>query len=119
MDSSGNMSDNVSRPRRKLKRHGTRLSALFLCGPKNGNGRIKNLSNAGLFMRTEARLPLPGAPIQVLIRRPNGEKLEVVGVVRWTTEQIPADRAAIPGFGMMIDPVTDQYRQFYEDILLN
>ncbi len=54
----------------------------------------------------------------MLIKRPNGEKLEVTGTVRWTTEQLP-ERPLIPGFGMRIDAPTKEYLDFFKALAKN
>ena len=53
-----------------------------------------------------------------LIKSPTGEKVEISGTVRWTTEQFPG-RDPQPGFGMYIEPMTDSYTDFYQNLLLN
>jgi hypothetical protein len=103
--------------RRKLKRFMTRIPAIFRCGPLTGKGFVKNLSKEGLFLRTD-RLPKPGMRVQIVIEGPDGGKIEVVGMVRWTTEQIP-DREPQPGFGMRFDGVTEDYIDFFERVLLS
>ena len=105
------------RERRKLKRIVKRIPAFFTSGSLHGDGYIKNLSKEGVFVRTDL-LPEPGEAVQVLIKSPTGEKVEITGTVRWTTEQFPG-RDPQPGFGMYIEPMTDSYADFYQNLLLN
>ena len=105
------------RERRKLKRIVKRIPAFFTAGSLHGDGYVKNLSKEGLFVRTDL-LPEALQAVQVLIRKSDGHKLEVNGTVRWTTNEHPG-RDKHTGFGMQIDPLTDEYREFYESILLN
>ena len=103
--------------RRRLKRYAKRIQAAFVSGPLNGEGHIKNLCKEGLFLRSE-RLPSPGAEVRVLIKPEDGRKIEVTGVVRWTTEQIPG-REPQPGFGVLIESPTDEFLELFEELLLN
>ena len=111
------MGESSGRERRKLKRVIKRIPAFFMCGTLHGDGYIKNLSKEGLFMRTDL-LPAPGEMVQILIQARDGHKVEVTGTVRWNTAQFPG-RDPHPGFGMQIEPVTSEYRELYESILLN
>ena len=103
--------------RRRLKRYGKLIPALFLAGHIKGKGLIKNLCKEGIFMQTR-RLPAPGAEIRILINPEDGRKIEIEGTVRWTTDQLQ-DRVATPGFGMLIHPVSADYLEFFQDLLLN
>ena len=107
----------LGRERRKLKRIVKRIPAFFISGSLHGDGYIKNLSREGLFMRTD-NLPEPEEPVQILIKSSDGRKIEVNGTVRWTTAQFPG-REEHAGFGMHVDPLTDAYRDFYQNLLLN
>ena len=107
----------MGRERRQLKRFMARIPAMFMCGGMTSEGYVKNLSKEGLFLRTES-LPKPGEPVHVLLRPPEGERVEVKGVVCWTTDQVP-DRSPQKGFGMLIDAPTTEYLELFQNVLLN
>ena len=111
------MSEPQGRERRKLKRHGSLIPALYKSGSLNGKGHIKNLSKEGLFMRTD-RLPPPSAPVRILIQPPDGRRIEVSGTVRWTTDQYPIPSGK-SGFGMYIDVRSDAFMELFRELLLN
>jgi len=102
--------------RRRLKRVMKRIPAAFEAGKLRGRGYIKNISKAGLFVRTSI-LPPMGAPVRVLFHDRKGSKLEVHGTVRWTTQLLPPEENAKPGFGVLIEPVSEEFSEFFENIL--
>ncbi len=102
--------------KRRLKRTVRRIPATFVSGATHGNGHIKNLSQEGLFLRTD-RLPAKGDLVSVVFYVLDGSKIEVFGTVRWTTAQVAVSEDVKPGFGMDIDQRNDAYLQFYEHLL--
>lgn len=102
--------------RRKLKRVVKRIPIRFETGGLRGQGHIKNLSREGLFIRSHL-LPAPGDMVCVVFGAPNGQKVEIIGTVRWTTAQLQNSDAP-PGFGVRIDQPGPDFREFYESILL-
>ena len=81
------------RERRRLRRIGSRISVQFQAGTLRGTGHIKNLTQEGLFVRSHI-LPEPGESVYVTLTTPEGTKIEVTGVVRWTTAQMAQAGAA-------------------------
>jgi len=104
--------------RRRLKRMVQRIPARFESEELTGHGHIKNVTKEGLFLRTD-RLPKRGAQVRVTLEPEDGPKVEVEGTVRWTTGQLPATADTAPGFGMQIDPVPEEFLDFFEQILLH
>ena len=102
--------------RRRLKRYVQRIPVRFQSAGLRGQGHIKNLHKEGLFIRSSL-LPDPGAEVSVSFESRDGAKIEVEGVVRWTTEQIPAADSH-SGFGVLLTRVDDYYVRFFEQILL-
>ncbi len=102
--------------RRRLKRFVERVSVHFQSGRLRGHGYVRNLSKEGLFIRSE-RLPEPGSPIHVQIETHDGQKIELGGVVRWTTAQLPQSRNVAGGFGVRLDGNPSTYRQLFEALL--
>ena len=97
-------------PRKRVKR----IAAAFSTHELKGKGQISKLSRRGLFFATE-RLPLPGHAVCVVFRDQNCNKISVEGTVRWNTAQM---RPNASGFGMRIEKASDEYVDFYEDMLL-
>ncbi|MBW2275446.1 MAG: PilZ domain-containing protein [Deltaproteobacteria bacterium] len=59
-------------------------------------GRVKNISQGGLFVATDRPLPRHSEVLLVLERPWNGEPLEVRGLVSWNTEgEGPASHAGM------------------------
>ncbi len=102
--------------RRFLRRRIAPIPVAFESGPLSGRGHLKNISREGVFIRCEV-LPEPGAVIQLLFHDRQGTKVEVNGVVRWTTAQLPALSSAQPGFGVFIEDPSEAFLAFYEQIL--
>ncbi|MFQ5514884.1 MAG: PilZ domain-containing protein [Myxococcota bacterium] len=101
---------------RVVKRTIARIPAIYAGGADHGHGYIKNLSPRGLFLRTED-LPARGDRVSVLFYVPDGGKIEVVGVVRWTTAELDPAEQARPGFGLEIDQGNEAFLDFYESLL--
>ncbi len=112
------MSEKPIVERRRLKRVVKRIPARYQCEGVIGKGHIKNVTQEGLFLRTD-RLPSPGAPIRLVFEPEDGPKVEVSGTVRWTTGQLPRAADTSPGFGMQIENVTEEFLEFFENILLH
>ena len=70
--------------RRKLKRSVARVPASFESGEVRGKGHVKNVSKGGLFLRSDV-LPEPGSEIRVLFHTQQGRKVEIEGIVVWST----------------------------------
>ncbi len=111
------MSADPLKDRRRLKRAVERIPAAFQAGEMRGTGYIKNVTKQGLFVRTDD-IPTPLAPVRVIFHNRDGGKIEVVGSVRWTTDQLPPDKRAKGGFGMLIEVLAAEFLDFYEQILV-
>ncbi|MCH6562468.1 MAG: PilZ domain-containing protein [Myxococcales bacterium] len=112
------MSEKPSVERRRLKRVVKRIPARYQCEGMIGKGHIKNVTQEGLFLRTD-RLPSPGARIRLVFEPEDGPKVEVSGTVRWTTGQLRHAADTSPGFGMRIENVSEEFLEFFENILLH
>ncbi len=97
---------------RKLKP----IAAAFKTENVRGEGQIGSLSREGLFLATET-LPTEGEFVTIIFADHSGSKIEVCGTVRWTTAQIPAETCPRSGFGMHLEFLTDEYQEFYEELL--
>jgi len=103
--------------RRKLRRILKRIPASFEAGAMRGKGHIKNVSKEGVFVRSNV-LPPVGADVRIVFPDRNGTKIEVRGLVRWTTDQLPPAEKAKPGFGVYIPRGNETFDEFFEQILL-
>lgn len=103
---------------RKLKRYVRRIPAKFSSPTMRGTGHVKNLSKQGLFMRSNV-LPGPSEEVSVVILASERRKIEVIGRVLWTTAQLGGRTPAQPGFGMCIERASDEFVEFFSDLLLN
>ncbi len=112
------MSEKPIVERRRLKRVVKRIPARYQCEGVIGKGHIKNVTQEGMFLRTD-RLPAPGSRIRLVFEPEDGPKVEVSGTVRWTTGQLQATADTSSGFGMQIENVTEEFLEFFENILLH
>jgi len=108
------MQERRRQSRVKMRRSLKRIPAVFEAGKLRGRGQIGGVSREGLFFCTD-RPPDPGSPVRVVFSDHLGRKIEVSGDVRWNTaEKI---NPAAEGFGMHIDHSSDQFPEFYEELL--
>ncbi|UCE86367.1 MAG: PilZ domain-containing protein [Deltaproteobacteria bacterium] len=94
----------------------TAIGARFATQRFKGQGRIKNLGEHGLFVRT-SQLPEAGETVHVSFTFPSGEKVWVVGVVWWTTASLDAATEMPSGFGLRLLDDDDTYRQVVARLL--
>ena len=90
----------------------------IFCGSQAARGVVRNLSKEGLFLRSDT-LPEPGATVQVLLQPPGNPKVEVMGIVRWTTDQLPDRVPGQNGFGVRIENPPDDFLELFARLLLN
>ncbi len=104
--------------RRRLERTVGRVLATFETDAGIGTGYIKNVTKDGVFLRSQTgTLPVSGEPVNVIFLDLFGRKIEVSGTVRWTTAQLDPAEQAKAGFGMQIDSPSDEYLEFYGQLL--
>ena len=76
-----------------------------------GVGHVKNVSRAGLFVRSND-LPRPGATIALQFDAPtSGSSINLRGEVRWTTDSLSSGDPA-PGFGVQIHEPPRDFAEF-------
>jgi hypothetical protein len=108
----------VARPaprRRRLKRRARPVLLRFASPTARGKGHVRNLRRNGLFVATRL-LPKPLEQVRIAIRTGHHAKIEVRGVVRWTSAERPK-AASDSGFGVQIDP-SPEYLAFFESLLV-
>jgi hypothetical protein len=82
-------------------------------GAWKASGEIRNLGAGGLFLGA-ATIPARGEKVWLDFRAPDGERVQAVGLVWWTTLDA-ADarrRSASPGFGVRLVHASQAYHRF-------
>jgi hypothetical protein len=78
-----------------------------------GVGHLKNVSRAGLCVRS-ADLPRPGVAIALQFEAPTtGALVNLRGQVRWSSEHLGASDTSQAGFGVLLHEPPPQYREFF------
>jgi len=73
------------------------VRAEFSAGAARGFGRVLDISDGGLFVRSTL-LPATG-PVRITLRTPTGREIRMVGEVRWNTA---GKRFRASGFGVRL-----------------
>ena len=77
-----------------------------------GVGHLKNISRAGLCLRS-ADLPRPGVAIALQFELPTtGTLVNLRGEVRWSSDRLGGADAQ-PGFGVMLHEPAPQFSEFF------
>jgi hypothetical protein len=95
-------------PKRDSRRISTDLETAGSYPP----GRVVNISRNGLGIRTHLR-PSVGEAVRVCFKTPDGVEIEVVGTVRWTSDE-PRSYRAKPGCGVELLGPRDAYLEFVD-----
>jgi hypothetical protein len=96
----------------EAKRDSRRISTDFETSGSYPPGRVVNISRNGLGIRTHLR-PVVGEAVRVCFRTPEGVEIEVVGMVRWTSDE-PRSYRARPGCGVELRGPGDTYLEFVD-----
>jgi hypothetical protein len=90
----------------------SRIPVRFMAEGAEGVGHLKNVSRAGLFVRSND-LPRPEAAITLALEVPGaGGSINLRGEVRWTTDG-SGSRDPAPGFGVQIYEPTREFTDFF------
>lgn len=100
----------------KHERHRTSIPAEFAAGAIQATGQIRNLNEGGLFVGT-ASIPAQGETVQIHFSVPGGERIELSGMVWWTTADATEQRHRHPGFGLRLLEENAAYRSWIESLL--
>lgn len=84
----------------------TRIATEFEVGKLKGRGKVRNLSEGGLFVGTTS-IPQQGETVRLSLALPGRAPVEVTGMVWWTTREHRFHRT--PGFGVQILERGDDY----------
>jgi hypothetical protein len=90
----------------------SRIPVRFMAEGVEGVGHLKNVSRAGLLVRSND-LPRPECPISLAFEHPeSGESINLRGEVRWTTDgQGSADPT--PAFGVQLHEPSRSFSDFF------
>ena len=88
-----------------------RIPVRFVAEGAESVGYLKNVSRAGLFIRSED-LPRPGCPLAVQFESPEGGLVNLLGEARWRTSDL-MNPDVPPGFGVQIHEPPRPYRDFF------
>lgn len=91
----------------------TRILTEFEVGKLKGKGKVRNLSEGGLFVGT-AQLPQQGDTVRLSLSVPGRAPVEVSGMVWWTTREHRSHRT--PGFGVQLFERGDDYDEVVREL---
>jgi uncharacterized protein (TIGR02266 family) len=91
------------------KRIRTCIDTEFEVRGRRTTGKIKNMSEGGLFVST-ASVPDEGESVEVTFRAPGGEKTSLSGLVWWTSKGGAGEWDRAPGFGLRLLDESDELR---------
>jgi hypothetical protein len=92
------------------ERFQTALQTRFEAGSLTAIGEIGNVGPGGLFVGTPA-IPETGQKVELCFEDPGGKRVDVVGVVWWTTDRQKVPGAQPPGFGVRLVNAGESYRE--------
>ncbi len=92
----------------------TFIPSRFRAGELAGKGKVRNVSQGGLFVLTRA-IPEVGESISLRLREPGRPAIEVRGLVWWTTRQCE-NPSARSGFGLRLLESNAHYRRLVQSL---
>lgn len=98
-----------ARARRRIRI--PRIQVRYLAEGIEGVGHLKNVSRAGLYVRT-GEIPRVGAGVALQFRTLSGALVDLRGEVRWSSRGL-ADPEVVPGFGVLLHEPPREFREFY------
>ncbi len=88
-----------------------RIPVRFVAEGTEAVGQLKNISKAGLFIRSE-EMPRCGCPLAIQFESPDGRLVNLRGEVRWRTRDL-VNPDVPPGFGVQLHEPPAPYREFF------
>ena len=92
----------------------TLIPSRFRAGELAGKGKVRNVSQGGLFVLTRA-IPEVGESISLRLRAPGRPAIEVRGLVWWTTRECE-NPSARSGFGLRLLESSAPYRRLIKSL---
>lgn len=93
----------------KDERIRTCIETDFEVAGRPAQGKIKNMSESGLFVGTTS-MPEEGDNVDVCFRARGGDEIKLSGLVWWTTSDVDASERRAPGFGLRLLEEIDDLR---------
>ena len=93
----------------------TALQTRFEAGPVKASGEIGNVGRGGLFVGTPS-IPEEGEKVELRFEEPGGQRVDVDGVVWWTTDCQEVPGGQPPGFGVLLVNAGEAYRQLLRSL---
>jgi uncharacterized protein (TIGR02266 family) len=93
----------------------TSIETEFEVSGHRAKGRIKNVSESGVFVGT-ASIPEQGENVDLNFKAPGGEEVRLSGLVWWTTDDCGGTRHRAPGFGLRLLDDNEEFRQFWASL---
>jgi Tfp pilus assembly protein PilZ len=91
----------------------SKIPVRFMAEGAEGVGHLKNVSRAGLFVRSND-LPRPEAAISLQLEIPGTNTLiNLRGEVRWTTDGSGSTADGSPGFGVQLLEPSREFGDFF------
>jgi Tfp pilus assembly protein PilZ len=87
----------------------------FVAGELKARGKIRNLCAGGLFVRTPV-VPEQGESVSLRFRAPTGARVDVAGLVWWTTVERGL-KDCHRGFGVRVLDASDDYQALIKMLL--
>ncbi len=91
------------------------VNTAFVAGTARGQGRIVDVSQGGIFVRSTLLL-CGGTSLAASLELPSGRTIAVQGIVQWNTANLEA-RLESPGFGVRLTLVPPEYLGFVDGAL--
>ena len=93
----------------------TALQTRFEAGPVKASGEIGNVGQGGLFVGTPS-IPETGEKVELCFEEPGGQRVDVAGVVWWTTDCQEVPGGQPPGFGVRLVNAGETYRELLRQL---
>jgi len=85
----------------------TCIETEFEAGGRRARGKIKNMSEGGLFVGTTS-VPEEGETVDLSFKERGGNEIKLSGLVWWTTNDGNGNGRRTPGFGLrLLDEIDD------------
>jgi len=87
----------------------TQIPTEFRASQLVGKGKVRNISEGGLFVGT-SEIPEEGEAVELKLSAPGRPPVEIQGLVWWTTRKIEAPNGR-RGFGLRLLDASESYLQ--------
>jgi hypothetical protein len=99
----------------EYRRIRTCIETEFAVGGHRAQGKIKNMSEGGLFVGTTS-IPEEGETVDLTFRAPGAKEVRLSGLVWWTTNGADGKEHRTPGFGLWLLDDSDDFRSFLAEL---